>query len=303
MPPSRALGFSSLLGAQVAIGAAAIFARFALSGAEPLAVAALRLILAALLLFVLFAVGRHNRPPLNATRRTILLFAGVALAIHFGTWIWSLKYTTVAISTLLVCTTPIWTSLYDAAILRRRLPPSVWLAYAAGAAGIWLVVGFGGSPPPILGHQFLGAVLALAGSFAIGAYFVLVREVRAAMTTTRIVTHTYGWAALFLTLAAIVARQPPPPLQAHAAWLGILAMALISQLLGHTALNASLRWFSPSAIAMTTLLEPVFAALLAAAIFGERLSSLMVAGGIILLVAIGVVLMYETPPAPELKLD
>jgi drug/metabolite transporter (DMT)-like permease len=49
-------------------------------------------------------------------------------------------------------------------------------------------------------------------------------------------------------------------------------MALISQLLGHTSLNAALRDFAPSTVAMSTLLEPVFAAALAAAIFHETLS-------------------------------
>jgi drug/metabolite transporter (DMT)-like permease len=300
---ARTVGFSLLLGAQLAVGAAAIFARYALKGAEPLAVAALRLVIAALVLLALAVFTRHAQPRLSAHERTILALAGLALAIHFATWIWSLRYASVAVSTLLVCTTPIWTSLYDAVVLRKRLARTVWLAYAAGALGLCLVVGFGGSPPPVSGHPFLGAGLALCGSFAIGAYFMLVREVRAAMTTTRIVTQTYGWAAVALVVAAAAARQPPPSMHAKTAWLAILGMALVSQLLGHTALNASLRWFSPSAIAMTTLLEPVFAAILAAAVFGERLTSLALAGGAILLAAIGIVLVHETPPAPELKLD
>ena len=73
-----------------------------------------------------------------------------------------------------------------------------------------------------------------------------------------------------------------------------MAMALISQLLGHTALNAALRWFSPSAVAMTTLLEPVTAAVLALFIFGETLSPLAVAGGLLVLLAIGAFLREES---------
>ena len=295
--------YFTLGGAQLAVGAAAIFARYALTAGQPLAVAALRLILAAAVLIAISALTRNAGPRLSRSARTILMLAGIALAIHFATWIWSLEYTTIAISTLLVCTTPIWTSLYDAAVLRKKLPTAVWVAYGFGAIGLLLVVGIGGSAPPIGGHQLLGGVLALCGSVAIGAYFVLVRLVRSSLTTTRIVTRTYGWAALGLTFGALAARQPPPPLHAQTAWLGILAMALVSQLLGHTALNASLRWFSPSAIAMATLLEPIFAALLAAAIFGERLTLQAAGGGMILLCAIGVVLIYESPPTPELKLD
>jgi len=255
------------------------------------------------LLLLAISVVTRNRVKLSRSRRTILIAAGLALAVHFATWISSLEYTTIAISTLLVCTTPIWTSLYDALIMRRRLPSAVWLAYFGGAIGLLLIVGVAGSAPPIPGHQVLGAALALTGSLAIGAYFVLIRAVRASLTTTSIVTWTYSWAAIGLTLAALVARQPPPPLHATAAWIGILAMALVSQLLGHTAMNASLRWFSPSAIAMATLLEPIFAAVLAAAIFAERLTAQAVTGGIILLAAISIVLIYESPPTPELKLD
>jgi len=299
---TRLAGLSLLLGAQLAVGAAAIFARYALTAAQPLAVAALRLIVAAAVLLAISAVTR-NRPKLSRPTRVILIVAGLALAVHFATWISSLEYTTIATSTLLVCTTPIWTSLYDAAVLRRRLPSAVWLAYFVGAIGLWLIVGVVGSPPPIPGHQLLGAALALVGSLAIGTYFILVRTVRASLATTSIVTWTYGWAAIGLTIAALAARQPPPPLHATTAWIGILAMALVSQLLGHTAMNASLRWFSPSAIAMATLLEPIFAAVLAAAIFGERLTAQALLGGVILLVAIGVVLIYESPPTPELKLD
>jgi drug/metabolite transporter (DMT)-like permease len=70
-------------------------------------------------------------------------------------------------------------------------------------------------------------------------------------------------------------------------------MALVSQLLGHTAINASLRWFSPSAVSFTNLIEPVAAAVLALFIFGEALAPPAIAGGAVLLIAIGIVLREE----------
>jgi drug/metabolite transporter (DMT)-like permease len=70
-------------------------------------------------------------------------------------------------------------------------------------------------------------------------------------------------------------------------------MAFVSQLLGHTGMNASLRWFSPSAVAISTLLEPVIAAVLALFIFGETLTTLALAGGILVLVAIAAFLREE----------
>jgi len=283
-----------LLGAaQLAVGAAAIFARFALSGAPPLPVSAARLAIASIVLLVIGFVRAPKTLRVPARHAAILAAAGCALAVHFATWIASLQYTSVAISTLLVATTPIWTATYDAVVLRRPLTRRALAAFVAGGAGVCAVVGFNHTAAPIPGHDIAGALLALAGGMAIAAYFILVREVRADLGTRTIVTHTYTWAAIALVIVAAALRQPLPPASDTVAWGGIAAMALISQLLGHTAMNASLRWFTPSAVAFSTLLEPVVAAVLALLIFSEGVAPIAIAGAIVLLASIAVVLREE----------
>src|SRR5580704_447647 len=121
--------------AQLAVGAAAIFARFALGGAGALAVAAARLGIAALVLQFVARVRREHVAP-DARQARLLAFAGLALAAHFAGWIASLDYTTVAISTLFVATTPIFTACYDAVVLGRRLSPRALAAFAGGGAGL-----------------------------------------------------------------------------------------------------------------------------------------------------------------------
>lgn len=304
------LPYLLLGGAQIAVGAAAIFARFALGGAGPLAVGAARLAIAAIALLLASGLmhwreairskrarggATHTSPIPKTTRRQtiVLACAGFALAVHFAAWIGSLEYTTVAISTLLVTCTPIFTALYDAVVLKRGLSTRALLGFAGGALGLVMVVGFDTTAPPILGLQWLGAALALFGAAAIGTYLILVREVRAELGTRTIVTRTYTWAALALVVAALAARQPLPPIANAAAWGGIAAMAIVSQLIGHTALNASLRWFSPSAVSFATLLEPVIAGLMALAVFGEAVPWPAAIGAAVLLASIAVVLREE----------
>jgi len=279
-----------LLGAQLAIGAAAIFARFALTGAGPFAVSALRLGIAALV--ALAIAGPLQR--LTGRREAAFVAAGAALGLHFALWITSLLYTSVAVSTLFVTTTPLWTELYDA-LRERRLPSRAFVvALALAFAGVALIAVQRSAPAPLPGHALLGDALALAGSFAIGAYLLVVRDAGVrhgdALGTRQIIARTYSYAALGLIAAAAVARQPAPPLRDGVAWGGILAMALISQLLGHTALNAALRDFSPSIVALTTLLEPVIAAILAAVLFGEPLTGPIVFGGALVLAGVAVTL-------------
>jgi drug/metabolite transporter (DMT)-like permease len=286
------LKYTVLALSQIAVGAAAIFARFALQGAPPIAVAASRLVIAcAVLLFI--AALRREGARVAPRDRPVLIAAGIALAVHFGSWIWSLEYTSVAVSTLLVATTPIWTALYDSVVHRRHLTAIAWGAFVVGAAGLVLVVGFNTTTPPIEGHEILGGILALLGAFAIGAYFILVRVVRSAYGTRAIITQTYSWSAAALVVASAAAHQSPPALSDAQAWGGILAMAFVSQLLGHTGMNASLRWFSPSAVAMSTLFEPVIAAVLAFFIFSETLTPLALAGGALVLIAVAAFLREE----------
>lgn len=236
--------------------------------------------------------GRRNQSPARSRNEAArFAFAGLALAAHFATWIWSLEFTTVAISTLLVATTPAWTAIYDAIVHRRLLSLPAWAAIAGGGIGVALIVGIA---PPHTSNPLLGGVLAIAGAIAIGAYFIIVRGARDRYGTRTIVTQTYSYAALFLIFAAALARQAPPALSDGKAWFGILAMALISQLVGHTALNAALRWFSAHAVAMSTLLEPVVAAVLALLIFGESLSVLALAGAVLVFVAVAVFLREES---------
>jgi drug/metabolite transporter (DMT)-like permease len=277
------------------VGAAGIFARYALTGAGPLAVAAARLCIAAAILLG-YARVRPQRGSIDTiatTDRRRLAFAGAALAGHFGTWIASLAFTPVAISTLLVATTPVWTALYDGIARRRRPSPQTACAYAIGAAGLVLVAGFDLTPPPQPGLSLLGDALALLGGAAFAVYLLLVRTVHERASTRTIVTHTYAWAALVLIVAAVAARQPLPAFNDGAAWGGILAMALISQLLGHTAINASLRWFSPSTVSFANLIEPVIAGLLALVLFHEAIGWLSIAGGAMLLGAIAAALRED----------
>lgn len=70
-------------------------------------------------------------------------------------------------------------------------------------------------------------------------------------------------------------------------------MALLSQLFGHTALAAAVRTLSATFAATTTLLEPVIAALVAAAIFGERLALSTALGALLILGGIALAIRAE----------
>ena len=281
------------MGAQLLVGAAAIFARYALGGAGPVAVTYLRLGIAAAIVVAVALVRSGSRKWLDRRRETMLALAGVALAVHFAGWIASLEFTSIAIATLLVSTSPIFIGIYEA-ITRRRAPGlSFMLAIASGGAGLILVVMQHAAPAPIPDHAILGAFLATLGAIGMSVYLTIVRSVRSDLDTLAIIARTYSWAAIVLAVLALVIHENPPPFADRSAWFGIIAMALISQLLGHTAMNVSLHWFTPATIGFSTLLEPVIAAALAAVIFHEGLAGTTLVGAVLLFVAIALAIRSQ----------
>lgn len=281
---ARALVLVAL--AQLAIGAAAIFARFALTAGGPLAISCARLTLAALPLLIVAALRGRLRMHDGATERRLAL-AGVLLALHFATWIASLAHASVAISTLLVCTTPVWTELYAVA-RRRRVDAWAATSVAAALAGVAVVVG---APDRL--NTPLGIALALTGAVAIAGYLLLVRGTDPRYDTLAVTARTYCVAAVVLAAAALLTRDQLPPFGDARAWGGIVAMALFSQLFGHTALNSAVRVLSATFVSTVTLLEPVIAAVLAAWVFGERLGTTTAIGALAILAGIAITLRAE----------
>jgi drug/metabolite transporter (DMT)-like permease len=223
----------------------------------------------------------------------LLGLAGFALSVHFATWIGSLLYTSIAASILLVSTAPIWTALYDTLVLKKKTDRRFWLAFLTGAIGVTLVGGSSDNVAPVAGMVPLGNGLAIAGGAAFAAYLILVRAISNKYPTNVIVGRTYFWAAFALIIFSFLLNQPPPPVNNAVSWGGIIAMAIIPQMLGHTGMNAALRWFSSSTVALSTLLEPVIAVILAAIIFGETVSLQSAIGAVLILGALAVTLCLQ----------
>ncbi len=106
-----------------------------------LILAASRLSLAALLLL---PAWRNIKP--QSLQSGSVIYAGVAggfLALHFATWITSLSYTSIAASTAIVTTNPVWIALFSFRFGEKPKPSTlvgITLALMGG-----LAIGLGGT--------------------------------------------------------------------------------------------------------------------------------------------------------------
>lgn len=268
------------------VSTASILIRYAQAeGVPSLSIAAVRLGLAALVLTPIVCV-RAGRELFVLRRRdlALALLSGLALAIHFWSWIASLAYTSVASSTVLVTTNPLWVGLASMLILRerpgRRTMGGIALTLAGGLF-IFTSAGSGAGaalePDPVRGN-----LLALLGAVAASAYLLVGRALRPHVGLLVYIWLSYGTAALLLLLTVGLTGNTLAG-YSTLAYAVMIGLALGPQLLGHTAFNWALRHVSATFVAISILGEPIGSALLALLFFGERFAPLQLVGFLLLL--------------------
>jgi drug/metabolite transporter (DMT)-like permease len=212
------------------------------------------------------------------------LAAAVALALHFACFVTSLQLTSVAAATALVCLQSGWIAVFQ---LFRGVRHSWQVLTGLGLAfaGVVAITGFdmGSSPAAVAGD-----LLAVAGGMLAGMYTLAGGKARQTMGTGVYTTLCYGMCAAVVAVLALITRQPLAGFDATG-WLGILAITVCAQLVGHTAFNHLLATMSPLLVSMIILLEIPGAALLAAAFLGETLPAGTYAGLGMILVGLAVV--------------
>ncbi|HTP10012.1 MAG TPA: DMT family transporter [Anaerolineae bacterium] len=277
-----------------AVSTASILIRFALDeDVPPLIIAAYRLTLAALILTPI--VLRTRRPELRAlTRRDWqwALLSGFFLALHFATWISSLDYTTVTSSVVLVTTGPIWVALLSWLIWRERLTRPIVLGLIIAVLG-GMLVGFSDSRGLGLGGtQLWGDFLALAGAWFVAGYLLIGRQLRHRMSLLTYIYIVYGSAALWLIALAVLSgasftRQANGQPYPASAYVWMLLLAILPQLVGHSSYNYALRFLPPTYVAIVSLAEPIGSSILAFVLLQEVPLPLTIVGAIVILIGIG----------------
>jgi len=265
----------------IGVSTGSIFAR--LADAPALVTAAYRVGLASLILIPL-AIWKAGDELRNLSSREIRLaiLSGFFLALHFASWISSLDYTAIANSVVLVNTIPLWVGLLTPMIAKDRLTRATVISIIVSVIG-GVIIGFGDFATG--GQALLGDLLAVIGAICAAIYLLLGRNLRRKLSLLSYIAICYGSAALFLWLAVIALQLPVSGYDTQtvaAFW----AMALVSQIIGHSSYNWALKWFSTGFIAVALLGEPIGSTIMAYLIFNEGLTWSKALGGLFILSAI-----------------
>lgn len=208
-----------------------------------------------------------------------LFYASLNLAIDAGG---------VSLAFVLLYTAPAFVALLAAALLGERLTRAKGALVALSVVGVALVSLAGGE-----GVRPTGAAVAwgLTSGLAYSSYYLFGKWVLRRYPPVTVFAYVMPVGALgLLPLVRFEALSA-----GAGAWLDLALMAVLSTYLAYFVYYTGLRGVEASRAVLVATLEPVLAAALAAALFGERLGALGVAGGVLVLVAAALASMGGTP--------
>mgnify|MGYP006134932763 FL=1 len=210
----------------------------------------------------------ESRSRLTEKKTVLIIFgSGLALAAHFGTWVSSLDHTSLAHSLLFVTSHPIIIVAGTALLVRRphRLETIGALVGLLGA-GITLLDASNDGEVTLWGDM-----LAFAGAITVVGYIVAGRILREWMPVfVYAVPVTLIGGVLLIPFSIIMGEET-----AALGWIEsdllswFILLAFLAGIVGHTGLNACLRWLPPLTISFAVTLEPIIGAFIGWFFFSE----------------------------------
>lgn len=225
---------------------------------------------------------RREMASIHKKAAALSMCSGVFLAAHFILWFDSLRLTSVASATTLVCTEVIWVSLGFCLFLKGRISGKAALAIGVTLFGsVLIALADSGAGE---GH-LEGDILAVLAAVASAVYMLFGRSAQKKLSTTVYTYVVYSSCALVLVILCLVQGQGLLDAGVNPVIVGAL-LALFSTILGHTIFSWALKFFSPSFVSACKLLEPVGAGVLAVFLFGEIPAPVALLGAVMILLGV-----------------
>jgi drug/metabolite transporter (DMT)-like permease len=265
----------------VSVSFAAIFIR--LAEAPPLIIGSYRLLMASLILWPLtLKYSRNELRDLTLRDLGLTLVSGVFLGLHFGLWISSLSYTSVATSVILATSSPLFVVIASYVILKEKITREIITGIVVCFVGVaFICYGNWG----IGTDSFIGGILALLGALAASGYMLIGRKLRQRMGLLVYSAIICSSAGILLLIASLVSGYSLSGYTGFT-YLMIILLTVIPQLLGHLSLNWSLRFVSATLVTIAVLGEPVGANIWAFVILGEKPQLFEIIGSVFILAGI-----------------
>jgi drug/metabolite transporter (DMT)-like permease len=283
----RLVGWILIVLSAASFGAMPIMIRYAYEAkVDWITLLALRFAVASVVLVPL-AVLRGKRRITPGSFALVFLFGACGYVAHSLCYFAALKHATVGLVSILFYLYPVLVALGGAAFFGERLGKGRLAALGIALLGMALAT------PPGHVNKPLGIALALACAVIYSIYV---------LTCSRVTRNTDSLTAASIVIAGAaviyggiaVGRGSPPPDSAQG-WLLIAGIGILCTAVAIAAFFAALERIGATSAAAGATLEPVVTVVLGTLVLGERLETLQVIGGSLIVGAVA--WLVTRPPA------
>lgn len=295
---SRSVIYLALAAGVFMLSASGVFAKVARAPAG--VIAFYRLFFATLALLPWLLSHKNDRRELRSLSPIQYAegaLAGFFLAVHYVMWFESLRYTSVASSTVLAALQPLFSVIWGRLFLGETLSAHALTGGAIAIAGLAVV---GWSDFSVSSQSLWGDLLALVSGGVISLYFFCGQILRRRMGAVPYSVLSYGSSAVVLALYALFMGYPFAG-YAPGTWGAFLGLALVSTIGGQMVFNVLLKWISATTVTMGILGEPVGTCFLAWLFLGETLSARQAIGIAVILAGLALFFAAQRQSQSERK--
>ena len=258
-------------------GTLAIFGRFLYAeGVDTFTMLFMRFGVAACIMMLILLLRKESLP-----RGKILLqligMGAVGYAGQSFSYLTAIKYASAGLVALLLYLYPMFVFVLSVIVLREKV---TWVKVVAL---IFALLGTALTVDPA-GGQLNGILLAISAALIYSVYIIVGTNVMkyVSVVQSSVVIFASAGAVYGILMTVNGAHFPTT----NTGWLGIAGIVLIATVIPVVAFLAGLERIGPTNAAMLSTLEPVVTVLLAGLIFGERLATITILGGGLILVAV-----------------
>jgi drug/metabolite transporter (DMT)-like permease len=257
-------------------GGSFLFTRIAVPAFGPIALAEVRVAIAAAMLVALLA-WRGGLAELRSHAPRLVLLGAVNTALPFSLFAYAALTITAGMAAILNATAPLFTALVASLWLRDRLSAVQWVGMAIGLAGVgWLSVGRSG-----VGGTGWAIAAGVIASFSYGVSASMVKRHFGGVRPLAVAAGSQAAAALLLLPFA--AATWPASLVRAVDWGSAIALGVLCTGLAYILYFRLIARVGPANAMTVTFLIPAFAMLWGALVLGEAVTPAMLAGCAVIL--------------------
>ena len=217
----------------------------------------------------------------NGKNLFLVIVAALAFAIDMSAWHWSIQFTSIANSTIIVNTAPIYIVILGVLLFKESISGRFLLSFALTYAGVFGLVYF--SNLKTAGTLF-GDGLALMAAFMYATYLLIISRL-GKESSINIIFYTTLFTCIFSLVPALIESREFLP-SGNIEILNLFTMAILCQVGGQFFITFSLPKVTASLGSVGLLMQPIIATIFGAIIFYEYLNFLQLCFVVLALVGI-----------------